>query len=118
MSMCRKAYKHKDKVVEEGTTRGKTFYSLKGYKKKCKSCNGKGKWQEDGEDMVCTKCHTNGYNTVNYNVVFDCNGKYTYMESCDCDAHAIHGGLADMRNICFVQLAVYYKINGIGMFSK
>jgi len=34
-------------------------------------------------------------------------GKYTYLQSCDCRHHSIHGGLTDMKSLCVYVLAVY-----------
>jgi hypothetical protein len=38
-----------------------------------------------------------------------CNGQYTCLESCTCQAHSIHGGMpqVDMKNLCSYVLAVY-----------
>lgn len=34
-------------------------------------------------------------------------GKYTYLESCTCTHHAVHGGVTDMKMLCSYVLAVY-----------
>jgi len=43
-----------------------------------------------------------------YNIVFLCNGKFTYLESCTCTAHSVYGGdpRIDMKNKCSYTIAV------------
>ncbi len=38
------------------------------------------------------------------------NEKYTYLESCCCKSHSIHGGITDMKNLCAYILALYKKL--------
>ena len=45
-------------------------------------------------------------------VTLTCNGKYTYLESCTCTHHGLHGGVTDMKILCAYVLAVYKKIGG------
>ena len=47
------------------------------------------------------------FKVKDYNIVLACNGKYTFLESCDCVQHSIHGGTTDMKMLCAYVLAVY-----------
>jgi|TARA_Y100000310_G_scaffold344207_1_gene455727 hypothetical protein len=66
----------KDKVICEGESEDKLFFTFK-----------------DIKDPPLVTIH--------------CNGKYTYLESCTCMAHSIHGGVINMKNLCQYVLAVY-----------
>ena len=45
-------------------------------------------------------------------ITLACNGKFTYLESCSCLQHSIHGGLpqVNMKNLCAYVLAVYKSL--------
>jgi len=75
-SIFRNAEFLKDKVVEEGQSRDKIFFTFKDIK--------------DPPAITLT-----------------CNGKYTYLETCTCSHHSIHGGVTGMKMLCQYVLAVY-----------
>jgi len=45
-----------------------------------------------------------------YSVCLANNGKYTYLESCDCTHHSTFGGITDMKMLCATVLAVYKRL--------
>lgn len=65
------------------------------------------------------ECRGKSYFKVgDYNIVIACNGKYTFLESCTCTAHSIHGGVTDMKMLCGYVLAVYKFIQNGNNKSK
>ncbi len=83
--LCKKANQLVDKVVCEGT------YSVGGTTKTYFSF-------KDIKDPPA--------------ITITCNGKYTFLESCSCSQHSIHGGLPEvnMKQLCSYCLAVYKSL--------
>lgn len=52
-----------------------------------------------------------------YLITLHNNGKYTYLESCTCTQHAIHGGITDMKPLCSYVLAVYKLLPTRGLLK-
>ena len=104
-SIFRKGEELKEKVVYEGSIIGVSYFSFKDLFKSCKDCNGYGFHEEN--NFVCKTCHGAGKLSEIVNVDLKFNGKYTYLHSCTCMHHALHGGVTDMKNLCSFVLAVY-----------
>ena len=105
LSIFKKAKRLQDKISIKQITTNSIILVFPELKKFCKECKGKG--EIEGE--LHKKCHGVGFKRITYEVEIVCNGKYTYLKSCDCDQHIIHGRMpeVEMKNLCSYVLASY-----------
>ena len=94
LSIFKKSNELINQVKIDGEIRDKIYLSIE-HKIECSDCYGEGKTEEEGIETDCIACDGTGKINDTIKVCIACDGKKTYVESCTCQFHSIHQGIAE-----------------------